>query len=188
MHPGPSKHIPQQLLLLVALIIGGLSHGNASELKNDIKDCAREQTAINRLDCYDKLAEKYELTTTQNYIEPPEEFLSSKLTVTPWHNDYTLTVKDFINLIESAVMDDGEKIEIHGWTRQGHDYVLNITMRRPLRLRFLPFETATNDIPLSLLRSLIVDGETTDPELFITTIASMVPEKNDEHLNNRDSE
>ncbi|MEJ2452097.1 MAG: hypothetical protein P8047_15790 [Gammaproteobacteria bacterium] len=73
-------------------------------------------------------------------------------------------------------MDDGEKIQVHGWTKQAHDYVLSITMRRPLQLRFLPFETATDEIPLSLLRKLIIDGEPTDPELFITTIASMVPD------------
>ena len=74
-------------------------------------------------------------------------------------------------------MDNGDKIAVHGWTKQGHDYVLNITMRQPVRVRFLPFETGTDEIPLSLLRSLVVDGETTDPGLFITNIASMVPEK-----------
>ena len=177
-HMYPLKPICQALLVLVTLFLCGLNQSIASEIKNDLKKCAMEQTALKRLDCYDALAKKYQLVTQQNFIEPPEEFLTSKLTVTPWNSEYTLTVDGFVKLIKSAVMDDGEKIEVHGWTRQGRDYVLNITMRRPLRLRFLPLETATDDIPMSLLRNLIIDGETTDPGLFITTIASMVPDEN----------
>lgn len=178
MSSNPPKPISQTLLILVPMMLCGLKQGVASEIKNDLSKCAIEQTALKRLDCYDGLAKKYQLVSQKNFIEPSEEFLSSQLTVTPWNSEYTLSVDGFVKLIESAIMDDGEKIEVQGWTRQGHDYVLNITMRRPLRLKFLPFETATDEIPLSLLRNLIIDGETTDPGLFITTIASMVPEKN----------
>ena len=174
----PSKSSRQLALLAALFVFGGPGKLAASELADGIKRCTREQTAIKRLNCYDMLAEKFNLVNKIDYIQPPEEFLSSKLTVTPWTYDYSLTVAGFVKLIERAVMNDGEKIEIHGWTQQGHDYVLNITMRRPLSLKFLPFETATDEIPLSLLRSLVIDGETTDPELFITTIASMVPEEN----------
>lgn len=163
--------------LVVILFLSLGCQSMASELPKDFKHCTTEQDAIKRLACYDTLAEKYQLISEQQYINPPEEFLSSKLTVTPWHTEYSLTVQGFVDLIKSAVMDDGEKITIHGWTRQGHDYVLNITMRRPVRLKFLPFETGTEEIPLSLLRNMIIDGETTDPALFITTIASMVPDE-----------
>lgn len=148
----------------------------ASELAEQMKKCASEKDSKTRLACYDKLAGKYQLDSQQNFIQPPREFLSSKLTVTPWHDEYLLSVEDFVEMINTAVMDNGEKIEIHGWTKQGHDYVLNITMRRPLQVKFLPFETGTDDIPLSLLRKLVIDGETSDPGLFITTIASMVPD------------
>ena len=173
----PSKTLRQIVLILMLFVLGWPGGLAASELKDDIQKCTREQAALKRLDCYDRLAEKFNLVTKFDYINPPEEFLSSKVTVTPWTYDYRLTVEGLVKLIENAVMADGEKIEIHGWTRQGRDYVLNITMRRPMRLKFLPFETATDDIPLSLLRKLVVDGEATDPELFITTIASMVPDE-----------
>ena len=149
----------------------------ASDLPEEMKTCANEQSNSKRLSCYDALAQKHKLVNTLNFVVPSEEFLSSKLTVTPWRSEYKLTIQQFVNLIKSAVMEDGKKIAVHGWTRQGHDYVLNITMREPLRLRFLPFETATPEIPLSLFRKLVIDGETTDPELFVTTIASMVPDK-----------
>ena len=174
-HPHPNT-LAKIALIMVVVSFSGTGNCLASELKNDIQHCTREQAALKRLQCYDSLAEKLNLVAKLNYINPPEEFLSSKLTVTPWTYDYSLTVEGFVKLINSAVMNDGEKIEVHGWTQQGHDYILNITMRRPMRLKFLPFETATDEIPLSLLRNLVVDGETTDPELFITTIASMVPD------------
>lgn len=164
-------------VLLTFLLYGVLNSALASELSKDFKSCTKESNADKRLVCFDLLAEKYNLVAKQEFIKPSREFLSSELTVTPWQSEYTLTVEGFVKLIHDAVMDDGEKIEIHGWTRQGHDYVLNITMRRPVQLRFLPFETATKEIPLSLLRKLIIDGEATDPGLFITTIASMVPEE-----------
>lgn len=163
------------LLLLVAQSTH--ASGQESELEKGLKRCSNKQAALDRLNCYDRLVEKHQLVVKQKYIRPPAKFLSSKLTATPWHDEYKLTVEDFVNLIKAAVMEDGEKIDVHGWTKQGRDYVLNITMRRPLHLRFLPFESATDEIPLSLLRKLIIDGEATDPELFITTIASMVPDK-----------
>jgi len=181
----PNKSHPvilQRIVLATATALSCIPNpGFTSELPIDIKQCTTEQNAQKRLECYDKIAEKYQLVEKLEYITPPDQFLSSKLTVTPWHSEYSLTVGSFVKLIENAVMDDGEKIEIHGWTRQDHDYVLNITMRRPIRLKFLPFETATDEIPLSLLRSLIIDGEKTDPGLFITTIASMTPDVNPHH-------
>lgn len=163
--------------ITVTFILCGLNISVASELSADMKQCAKEQNTTRRLNCYDSIAEKYQLTGELDFITPPSEFLSSRLTVTPWHSEYTLTVEGFFKLIKNAVMDSGEKIEIHGWTRDGHDYVLNITMRHPIRLRFLPMETATDEIPLSLLRTIIIDGEKTDAGLFITTIASMTPDK-----------
>jgi len=166
---------------LVVLALSGLHTSQASELAQDIRICTQVNDATKRLSCYDRVAKEYQLIEEAEYIAPPEKFLSSKLTVTPWHSEYSLTVQGFVTLIENAVMANGDKIEIHGWTRQDHDYVLNITMRRPLHLRFLPFETATDEIPLSLLRSIIIDGEETDPELFITTIASMIPDNSSRH-------
>ena len=159
------------------MLISFMSHGIASELSDKIKRCTKHQTAMKRLACFDEIAEKHKLVAKKKYVSPPDAFLNSTLTVTPWHAEYKLTVQNFVGLIMSAVMEDGKKIVVHGWTKEGHDYVLNITMRRPLRLKFLPFETATDEIPLSLFRKLIIDGEATDAGLFVTTIASMVPDK-----------
>ena len=173
------KHKLTQFYLITAVLLVVtqiLQTAVASELADQIKQCAKEIVSIKRLGCYDKLAEKFQLDSDPNFIQPSREFLSSKLTVTPWHDEYLLSVKDFVDMINTAVMDNGEKIVIHGWTKQGHDYVLNITMRQPLKVKFLPFETATDEIPLSLLRNIVIDGETSDPELFITTIASMTPD------------
>jgi len=166
-------------LLLVCFLAGsttGLADTPKSDLPKDIEKCAQENEASERLACYDTVAEKYQLVKKLEFITPPDAFLKSLLVVTPWKPEYKLTVDGFVNLIETAVMENGKKIQIHGWTKQGHDYILNITMRHPLRLHFLPFETATDDIPLSLLRNPVVDGNTRDSSLFITTIASMAPD------------
>ena len=148
----------------------------ASELPDEITQCTKQRGAMQRLTCYDTLATKHKLVAEQDFINPNPAFLESKLAVTPWTSEYSLSVQGFVDLISSAVMDDGEKVAVHGWTKEGHQYVLSITMRTLMYLKFLPLETATDEIPMSLLKQLNINGDITDAELFVTTIASMVPD------------
>ena len=164
-------------LLFITIFV--LITGNtwASVLSDDIAECSKISDSLQRLVCYDNTARKHRLAGQSDYIQPGAAFLDSQLVVTPWIAEYTLTVRDFANMVSQAVLDSGEKIVVHGWTKKGQDYILNITMRSPIQLHFLPKDTATEEISMSLLKKVFINGDATDAGLFIMAIAAMVPDK-----------
>jgi len=73
-------------------------------------------------------------------------------------------------------MDNGKHVTVQGWSRNKHEFVLNITMRTPVQLRFLPRESAKENTSMSLLREVTMDGYTIDAGQFIMVIAAMGPD------------
>ena len=167
---------PLYAFLLSITLLFGSDIAWSSELAKQLTECAKEPIAENRLTCYDALAEKQQLADKPVFIQPNSDFLNSRLVVTPWIIDFNLTINEFAGLISNAIMDDGERVTVQGWTKEGNHYVLHITMRSPVQLRFLPSDTTQQQIPMSLLIDPVIDGQTVDPELYVITIASMVPD------------
>ena len=165
-----------QYLIAATLAVAAMSHASLPELNNAVRNCAVQTDSLKRLVCYDSLAEKFELNKNPDYIQPDKKFLSSKLVVTPWKPEYTLSVKDFVNLISSAVLEDGSKIKVKGWTRDDDRYVLSIVMRAPIKLTFLPADKKQVKENMSLLEPVLVQGRETEASQFVMVIATMVPD------------
>ncbi|MGD8566595.1 MAG: hypothetical protein PVJ39_00720 [Gammaproteobacteria bacterium] len=168
------------ILLLFLAVVPALNGAQAkTSVARQLARCAAISNEQQRLACYDELARKVSSNAGQSpglhFIQPPASFLDSRLVSAPWKAQYTLTVRSFVKLISQAVMGNGKKISIQGWTRDERHYVLNITMRTPVKLRFLPREVAKKDTPMSLLKEVTMDGETVSAEEFIMVIAAMVP-------------
>lgn len=171
-----SRALPVSILFIVFFsLITSLAHGASPA--TTITQCSKISDTAQRLSCYDHLAQEQNQSSKPEYIQPEAAFLDSQLVVTPWVAEYTLSVRDFAKLIAQAEFDGGKKIKIHGWARDGDDYILNITMRSPLQLRFSPRITASQAIPMSLLRKVMIDGEPTNASQFVMVIAAMVPDK-----------
>jgi len=161
-----------------------VAYGATAEtmLTRQLARCAGLGNDRQRLACYDELARKQSPTAGQSQdldrIQPPASFLDSRLVAVPWKAEYHLTVRGFVRLIAHAVMDSGKHVTVQGWSRDRHDYVLNITMRNPLELHFLPRKSARGNTSMSLLREVTMDGYTIDAGQFIIIIAAMAPDEN----------
>jgi hypothetical protein len=167
------------LLLLLGAAPAVHSASEKTALIEQLAQCAALSDNQQRLTCYDDLVRNLASNTGQSQdpdlIQPPASFLDSRLVAVPWKTEYSLTVRSFVELISQAVMGNGKKVTVQGWTRDERHYILNITMRTPVKLRFLPREGAKQDTPMSLLKEVTMDGETVSAEEFIMVIAAMVP-------------
>jgi hypothetical protein len=171
-------------LLLVSLLVAS-DAGWASSLTQQIAHCAQLTNNQQRLACYDSLTHAQEQADHANNLHPPESFLDSRLVAVAWKPEYTLTVRKFVALIHKAVMGNHKKIKVHGWHRDERHYILNITMRSAVSLRFLPRDRKATKLTtkpttkptMSLLKEVEMDGTTVDAAQFIMTIAAMVPDK-----------
>ena len=92
-----------------------------------------------------------------------------------WNAEYTLTLRGFVALITQAAMDNRQCMSVQGWCRDEVDSVLQITMRIPLRLHFLPRQSATYNTPMSPLRAVGIEGHTINAGAFNLIIATMRP-------------
>jgi len=166
----------------MCLAVNAAAYGASAEttLPRQMARCAELGNDRQRLACYDELARNAASSAGRSQgpvrIQPPASFLDSHLVAVPWKAEYHLTVRDFVRLITHAVMDSGKHVIVQGWSRDRHDYVLSITMRSPLELHFLPRESATGDISMSLLREVTMDGYAIDAGQFIMIIAAMAPD------------
>jgi len=163
------------MLLLVA---GAANSAYAeSTLTEQLLRCANFDNDQMRLDCYDQLVRNRvsQVKPTKPYarIQPPADFLDSRLVAVPWIAEYDLSVREFVKLISHAVLDDGKHISVQGWSRDKQDYVFNITMRTPVTLHFLPRASEMKSPPMSLLREVTMDGNTISAGQFILIIAAM---------------
>lgn len=165
-----------QILFAVTLSVASLSHTGNTELNSAVRQCAGESDSLKRLVCYDNMAQKFNLNAAKEYIDPDKAFLSSKLVVTPWEPEYSLSIADFVKLISSAVLEDGSKVKVKGWTRSDDRYVLDIVMRAPVKLTFLPASEDSVKENMSLLEPVIIKGRETEASQFVMVIATMVPD------------
>ncbi len=175
------------LVLLLAAIpaVNGVSA--ETSLTQQLTHCAMLGSDQARLACYDELAHHVSPNASQakglDLIQPPATFLDSHLVAEPWKAEYSLTVRSFVDLISQAVMENKKPVTVEGWSRDKRDYVLHITMQTPVKLHFLPRESAGDDMSMSLLRDVKMDGYTLGADQFILTIATMVPDKKTENGN-----
>jgi len=146
-------------------------------MEDDLVTCSNLNKTETRLACYDSLASSLQAAPKVKYIQPSDQFLKSKLVTTPWVPDLSLTVSSFVDLISQAVMENHKKIIINGWTRQDQLYVLNIDMGVPVELKFQLRGTDEVKSGMSLLQKPLYKGQSMNAELFVFTIASMVPDK-----------
>lgn len=171
------RFISFSLFLTAASAANAVPQTNA--LTEQLVHCAALSDNRQRLACYDDLARSVTSDTGQSqsldFIQPPASFLDSRLVAVRWRTDYKLTVRGFVELISQAVTGDGKKVTVQGWTRDERHYILHITVRRPVKLRFLPREGAKQGPPMSLLKEVTMDGQTVSAEEFIMVIAAMVP-------------
>jgi len=145
-----------------------------ASLSNQILQCATLKQDFRRLQCYDKLVQRTESLNNKNVLKPPKEFLVSELRAARHESDYTLSISDFVRLIRRAKLENGNPIVIIGWKVQPHSFSLVINMQKEITISFTHIKTKQENI--SLLLPVIIDGNSIDPSVFITTIASMTPD------------
>lgn len=177
------KYTPRLFILFLCLAAAPAVNSASAEnsLTQQLTDCAVLGSDQARLACYDELARHVAPNTSQSQrfdlIQPPATFLDSHLVAEPWKAEYSLTVRSFVDLISHAITEDKKPVTVQGWSRDKRDYVLHITMQTPLKLHFLPRESAKDDMLMSLLRDVKMDGYTLGADQFILIIAAMVPDK-----------
>ncbi|MEJ2441004.1 MAG: hypothetical protein P8Z72_15275 [Gammaproteobacteria bacterium] len=158
-----------------------------TSLSQQLAHCAAIGNSQERLACYDELAQQNSANAGQSagpkFIQPPATFLDSHLVSHRWKAEYTLTVRSFVDLISHTVMENGKHITVQGWSRDKNDYVLHITMRKPVKLHFLPGPSTKGDKSMSLLRDVKMDGYISGADQFIMTIAAMDTDKKADNKN-----
>lgn len=170
------------LLLSIAAVPTVNGTSAATTLSQQLARCAALGNDQDRLACYDALARNVSANAGQaqhlDLVQPPATFLDSRLVAEAWKAEYKLTVRGFAELISHAVMENKKRVTVQGWSRDKRDYVLNITMRTPVKLHFLPRKSARKGTSMSLLREVTMNGHTIGAGQFIMIIAAMVPDEN----------
>ena len=155
--------------LVIAGVMLIISFHAAAGIEPRLIHCLQIKTDRERLSCYDNLAK--ELTVSEDhYIQPPQEFLDSQLRVTPEESDFDLTIDQFIQLVKSAKLENGQPVVINGWTTQDQGYVLSIQMKSTIQLLFV-FDPDKNR-EFSVLQPVEVKGIKMDPTLFVMNMAA----------------
>jgi hypothetical protein len=139
------------------------------QMETRFMSCAQIKSDLERLTCFDKLAEELSAEKTV-YVKPPQQFLDSQLRVDPEKSDFDLTIDQFVQLIRSAKMEDGQPVVVNGWSVHPRGYTLSIQMNSSVQLVFV-FEPRKNN-KVSVLQPVLIKGIETDPEVFVMTMAA----------------
>lgn len=163
-------------MLSLSVIVGIFFHSPTfASLQDKLSSCAKIQSNQGRLNCYDQLI------PTNNNLRPKysktisSKFLHSEIRADKAVSEYQLAVKDFLELIKIAVMDDNRKIGILGWEKKQQNYILHLRMRQSVSLVFQYISSSSENF--SVLNPVVIDGVIMDPAVFITNIASMSPDE-----------
>lgn len=174
-----TRHLLISFLLVAAILAPGDTSAE-TRLVQQFTHCAAMGNDQKRLACYDELTRSVVHDNTQaqdnEFIQPSARFLESHLVTEAWKDEYTLTVRKFVDLIAHAIMENKQRVTVQGWSRDKGEYVLHITMRTPVSLYFLPRNPGGGDTPMSLLRDVTMDKRMFSAEQFVLIIAAMVPD------------
>lgn len=148
-----------------------------AQTEPSLLSCSKIESDSERLSCYDRLVNEIYGTGKAHtdshakvlYIQPPQEFLASELRVDPAKSDFDLTIQQFIELIKSAKLENGQPVVIDGWSMQDQGFVLNIQMKSPVQLLF---EFGPQHNEYSVLQPVSVKGAKVDAALFVMNMAA----------------
>jgi len=157
---------------------------SAAELLPELTRCEDIKPDSERLDCFDKLVRQLRqqsvadlLTRSQPSLlpQPSPEVLSSKLK-TP-ESDMALSVQAFLDMIKEAELDEGGGIEILGWQQLDQsNYILWLKLRGRAGLTIQFYEKSKQrKTAVSVLESVVMEGQHINPDMFIMNIAAMGP-------------
>ena len=183
------KNTRRLLILCLSLASLGLLTNTSAQttLSQQLARCAALGNDQERLACFDQLSRTVSANTEQSqyceFIQPPATFLDSSLVTEAWKKDYSLTIRSFVDLIAHAVMENHKHVTVQGWSRDKQDYVLHITMRKPIKLYFFPRPATRQTTPMSLLRDVTMYGYLVGAEQFVVIIAAMVPDEEPSNAN-----
>ncbi len=141
-------------------------------MADSLTACAAIVDESERLACYDLIARRVTPRDSGDYVEPTPDFLESELRVRAEVSEFTLAVSDFVDMLEHAVTDEGQRVVVHGWTRHGARYVLHITMREPLEVVFIHHRN-TQSGNFSVLQPVVMNGVRRGAEAFLVIVAAM---------------
>ncbi len=149
----------------LALAFSGLAA--AAELRDGLARCAGLQDSEQRLQCYDELA----AVNSRDYVTPDASFLAAQLRVDASRQDYRLTMRDFISMVNEARVDEKKPVLVYGWTRRDDRYALHLKLHEPLTVEFI--HVRDGDGNYCVLQPVVTRRGITDPDQFITILAAM---------------
>lgn len=111
------------------------------------------------------------------YVQPDERFLNSELQVRLGFREIGLSVGQFSELLQKAVMDDGKNPQVKGWTKKENEYTLHMVMKQPVELTFTHMLQPPLNGQVSLLAPVQMDQGQVPALRFLMSVVAMVPEQ-----------
>lgn len=140
-----------------------------------LQTCKSIRAAEERLACYDAWSETELITSNSTYLDVPQQFLDSQVRVQPDRGDYTLTVRQLLELMQSAQTAEKKSIKVLGWTRQDSIYILHAHLHQAFEVRLSYMPSAASGDNYSVLHPVNMYRKAMDASLFIIHIAAMSP-------------
>lgn len=166
---------------IIWLFVFGLTAATAAtasggKVQTRILQCAQLPDDVERLACFDEVAESLSTPVSQVYSFKPEAFfLATEIRVHPAVSEYSINVGNFLDLMRAAVVDETDHVRIDGWERKGESYILHFVLRHSGQVEFVYHGEGKERF--SVMTSVIIGGRVMDPDQFIFNIAAMVPEE-----------
>lgn len=109
------------------------------------------------------------------YVQPDDHFLKSELMVRPGISEVGLSVGQFVQVLEKAVMDNGKSPQMKGWTKEENEYTLHLVMKQPVELKFTHLLHPPINGQASVLSPIQVGLEQVPALQFLMSVLKMVP-------------